>query len=507
MNESHTELYQRIQEFSLDDRTSDFPFSRRLARENRWSPEYAERAIAEYKKFAFLAVAAGHPVTPSEDVDRVWHLHLLYTQSYWGEFCPQVLQTPLHHSPTRGGKPENRKFHDWYDRTLASYEAFFGYPPPSDIWPAAAVRFDRHACFQYLNTRQYWLVPKPSWEIVPRFPANRSIVAVLLVGIALMLTGCEVLGLATFPNPLNFRGSEFLTLYITLTSAALICQWGSFEYFKRSDIEDSQENFSLDTYETAYLAGGNDRVVETAIATLVQRGHLKPDRTTRTLEVVNPLPENSHPLETAIESALRDRNKFDRYRLKTATGVAAFADEMRARLIHLKLLPNVKDSRQVQWLFALPAILVWLLGLTKLGVGMSRGKPVGFLLLLCVATAIVGWQLLKRSWHRNRYGDRVLADLQVRHADLKNQLLDDLEDRAGLAFALFGISVLTGDELQGLRQVFISFWSTDDYYGSSSSSNSGSGWGGCGGGGSSCGNSCGSSCGGGCGGCGGCGGG
>ncbi|MBE9042352.1 TIGR04222 domain-containing membrane protein, partial [Oscillatoriales cyanobacterium LEGE 11467] len=468
MNEQHIELYQRIQEFSLDDRTSDFTFTQRLARENRWTLQYAERSIVEYKKFAFLAVAAGHPVTPSEEVDRVWHLHLLYTQSYWGEFCPHILQTPLHHSPTRGGKQEYHKFHDWYDRTLASYEAFFGYPPPADIWPAAAVRFDRNACFQYLNTRQYWLLPKPSREIVPQFSGNRSMVAVVLLGIALTLTGCEVLGLATFPNPLDFRGSQFLTLYITLVSAALIFQWGSFEYFKRSDIENLEETVSLDTYETAYLAGGNDRVVETAIATLVQRGHLKPDRKTRTLEVVNPLPDNSHPLEAAIESELQARSKFDRFRLKTAAGVVAFTDDIRNRLINLKLLPKLKDSRQLQWLFALPVLLVWLLGLTKLGVGMSRGKPVGFLLLLCVATAFIGWQLLKRSWHRTEYGEWVLTRLQMRHSDLKKQLLDDLGEQAGLAFALFGMSVLTSGELQGLRQVLASFWSpyySDRLYG------------------------------------------
>jgi hypothetical protein len=36
-----------------------------------------------------------HIVTPSEQVDQVWHLHLTYTRSYWDEFCPNVLGQPF----------------------------------------------------------------------------------------------------------------------------------------------------------------------------------------------------------------------------------------------------------------------------------------------------------------------------------------------------------------------------------------------------------------------------
>jgi hypothetical protein len=76
-------LYQRIQAFPLAQLNNQLSFSKRLARDNGWSSGYAQRVIEEYKKFAFLAVAAGHPVTPSDQVDQVWHLHLTYTRSYW----------------------------------------------------------------------------------------------------------------------------------------------------------------------------------------------------------------------------------------------------------------------------------------------------------------------------------------------------------------------------------------------------------------------------------------
>ena len=129
MNQQQNQLYQQIQAFSLDDLDAKWGFSRRLAKENSWSDCYTQRVIAEYKKFAFLAVAAGHPVSPSQPVDQVWHLHLTYTKSYWQEFCPQILQMPLHHEPSRGGSGKRDKYNDWYSKTLASYEQFFGDAP------------------------------------------------------------------------------------------------------------------------------------------------------------------------------------------------------------------------------------------------------------------------------------------------------------------------------------------------------------------------------------------
>jgi len=129
------ELRARIQAFSPDEPGVVFPFSARLAQENGWSREHALRVTREYLRFVYLAMTAGHPVTPSRAVDEAWHLHLTYTRSYWEEMCGRVLGRPLHHEPTRGGAAEEAKFSDWYARTLASYRTAFGEEPPADVWP------------------------------------------------------------------------------------------------------------------------------------------------------------------------------------------------------------------------------------------------------------------------------------------------------------------------------------------------------------------------------------
>ena len=133
--------WSRLAAHDIDNQTHHLTFSKRLARDNDWTAARAVRVIYEYKRFCFLAMHAGHPVTPSDDVDQVWHLHLTYTREYWERFCPKVLGKLLHHGPTEGGETEEAKYHDWYSNTLESYSRFFG-DPPSDIWPAIEQRFE-----------------------------------------------------------------------------------------------------------------------------------------------------------------------------------------------------------------------------------------------------------------------------------------------------------------------------------------------------------------------------
>src|SRR5687767_9155876 len=106
MNRQQSELYERVRSYRFDADGATHTFADRLAQENGWTRGYTRRVIEEYRKFAFLAAAAGHPVSPSDAVDQAWHLHLLYIRGYWDEFCGKVLGMPLHHEPSRGGGAE-----------------------------------------------------------------------------------------------------------------------------------------------------------------------------------------------------------------------------------------------------------------------------------------------------------------------------------------------------------------------------------------------------------------
>ena len=69
------QLWARIQAHPLDQPDAVLPISRRLARENDWSQDFALGVIEEYRRFVFLAMVAGHPVTHSDQVDQAWHHH------------------------------------------------------------------------------------------------------------------------------------------------------------------------------------------------------------------------------------------------------------------------------------------------------------------------------------------------------------------------------------------------------------------------------------------------
>ena len=142
MNPQEDPLWNRLLAFDFDIAGDALTFTRRLARENGWSVGFAGRVVEEYRRFLYLALRAGHPVTPSDAVDQAWHLHLVYSRSYWDDLCAQVLQQPLHHGPTRGGQAEDRRFLGDYEATRSSYRRCFGSAPPADLWPAPEVRFD-----------------------------------------------------------------------------------------------------------------------------------------------------------------------------------------------------------------------------------------------------------------------------------------------------------------------------------------------------------------------------
>jgi len=135
-------LWARIDAFEIDPGAKAQSFADRLGEECGWDQDTTETAIEEYKRFVYLTQVSDRPVTPSVAVDLVWHLHLAYSESYWGELCRHVLGRPLHHRPTPGGKAAAETYREQYEHTLALYEAEFGETPPRLFWGTPNQRFN-----------------------------------------------------------------------------------------------------------------------------------------------------------------------------------------------------------------------------------------------------------------------------------------------------------------------------------------------------------------------------
>jgi uncharacterized protein (TIGR04222 family) len=488
---AQTALYQRLQAFCFDRPDSFLSFSQRLMRENHWSREFTDRAIEEYRRFAFLAVVAGHPVTPSDQVDQVWHLHLTYTRSYWEEFCPQVLQMPFHHEPTRGGAAESQKFEDWYSKTLESYQQWFGELPPEDIWPPAAIRFGPGSKFVRVNAAQNWVLPKPNLKLPVRSPQ-----LVLFLPLILILTGCEAI--VGFANPLDLKGQEFLALYGGLMAIIIPAA-----YWLQSRLwlpDDSSPLPNLDTYEVAYLVMGKSHVVDTAIAALTQQGYVKPEPDGQTLVLEKPVEPSRHWVEQSVATAIETDNWISAVRGADTLKLDAIHDQ----LIQLKLMMSPTQSFKARAYPTLLVVALLGLGVAKIVVGVSRDKPVGFLIMLCFILVLVAMQLFdgtsfRRPWgNRTRFGDRALTAMRDRQQ--RPTSVDD-NPQLPMLIALFGVQILAGSSLTDLRTLLMPTPSsayTDSGGGDTGIGSSCSGGSSCGGGGGGCGGG-----GGGCGGCGG----
>ncbi len=499
-------LWPRLAALDLDG-SDALSFSGRLARDNGWAPGFARRVVLEYKRFVFLAATCGHPVTPSDEVDQAWHLHLVYTRSYWDELCGQVLGFPLHHGPTKGGAAEGGKFADWYAATLASYRAAFGAEPPADIWPPAAVRFGEAPFFRRINVRRYWLLPRSGWSgwglslrqrlgrhlshcrgwgralgqmlrrVLRRPAAGRWAGAgALLLLFGLALVGCTA---RTPLNPLDWYGPEFLTLFWVLLVGGL----GGAEWARARD-RGPAEDYSgppLNTYALARLADRGQRLADSALAALAHSGHLEllGEQKVRRTDAAPP----TDLYERAVWNLVIPTgwSKLAEVREQAALPQIGAVQQLDTELEARDLLLVPSERRRLNGYVLWVGLALGVLGLAKVMVGSMRGRPVGLLVLSLLALAgIVAYCYHAHgAWATGR-GARLLRELAAGVRQRRHAAGPPAADTVALTVALFGLSDLNGLGLGELGKRLAPPPSTD---GGGGDGGSGCGGGGCGGGG------------------------
>jgi uncharacterized protein (TIGR04222 family) len=448
-------------------------------------------------------------VTPSGQVDQAWHLHLTYTRAYWGEFCEQVLGRPLHHNPSRGGAAEQRRYRNDYARTLSSYRAHFGVLPPADIWPAPEQRFGDDLHFARVNLARHWVIRKPTVPPLRFGEGSRRALRrnLLLAAMALgsSALGCASLGLV---SPLDLSGGSFLSLYIPFAIATLGASWVIQRASRRNMLPRFRDIPSLDAYEAAFLTGGAKIALTTAFANLVAMGTFRFDAQTQSVSRAPAAPRPPHALERALDDRLRQSSGAD-----PSSGQAVASVLARPHALTHDLQTKLEQAELVapRSLIALAcALLVPAFGIVKIAVGVSRDKPVGFLILLVLASvAVIVWKF-RPGIDVTQRGKDALKMLRADYAHLAGPAAppaasggDPAWHHAQLlpmAIALYGTSVLAPAGLDPLSSLFPASYrqAHDKAGGGSADGSSASGCGGDGDGGG-CGGGCGG-CGGGCGG-------
>jgi uncharacterized protein (TIGR04222 family) len=465
-------LWERIAAFDIDGDTAPaVPFVARLARENSWPRRFADRAVCEYRRFVFLAMTAGRPMCPSEQVDGVWHLHLTYTRSYWQRFYGEVLGRPLHHDPTRGGAAECRKHWAMYADTLAAYRQAFGEEPPADLWPPPEQRFGPDLDVARVNRSDYWLVRKP------RVARRAVAVAALVVAVAFAL-GCG--------NPFKEQGADFLPYFFAAWGMAYVLGLIVRRVYKGPAPNPDEPGPELGPYEVAYLTGGRARVLATALVRLKDTGCA--DVAADGHVIIRHHPHHADPVENAVFGPLAKQsgNALD---LRPLAEAVKEIEDMRFGRLQKEGYLTTAGPRSLS--SVLPLLLcvgiIALVGLPRLVMGLENNRPSGFLIASMIGTFVVSLVSFARPVRRTRKTDAALANLSQRHAGLRKLRGALAPADAPLAVALFGAGVLSGTAYAAVYDRVYKYDGAGSGGGCTTASGCGGGGGGCGGGGGGCG--------------------
>ena len=442
---------------------------------------------SEYRRFLYLTQTAGQPMCPSSDVDCAWHLHLTQTRSY-RLFCERVLGRFLHHDASREGPAELARHKAMYCATLEAYRSTFSETPPRDIWPVVEARFGDAEPQRAEST---WRLPK----VLENGKAGQAVVVVAAAGIAWLVN--TALG----DLPWNrVPGLHFGVAYVL----AMVSVGWAFTAIRRHRAARITGAPVVDAFETAWLAGGHERVLGTAVAGLIDRGLLelspekKDDKITgahcrRTAKDAD-IGTLDRVEQICLAAAPEGDLDFDTLRRTTAAPLSAIP----RRLENAGLLLRAGEMGSSRAVAAMLMFALLVIALSRFGHVFSQGQWFPSLLpaLIWLNLHLV-FRLVEIRGRASVLGLKVLADMKVRHDNLKEGAPPSAAAPSPryvgaaalvtLAFALFGTqAVMASEAFAGINFVF-----GEDKTNPTGNSGSTAGCGGDGGG---------------CGGCGGCGG-
>jgi uncharacterized membrane protein YgcG len=208
------ELWANILNFDFDFPVSEYGFTTRLANENYWTKNFTINAIAEYKKFMYLATTSNFMVSPSAIVDIVWHQHLIFTQSYT-EFC-NLLGKQIQHVPSTHNRNEFEKFKQAKERTTKLYKEVFG-EQPKEIW-------------EYSDMYDSLELPKAKFKI-------RSFIVIGIIAFAVLLVPFYYL---LKPIYVQLDNPYFVYGFIAISIFTFCC----LEIFNRSYLAKTMDRFN-----------------------------------------------------------------------------------------------------------------------------------------------------------------------------------------------------------------------------------------------------------------------
>ena len=303
-------------------------------------------------------------------------------------------------------------------------------------------------------------------------------------------------------NPFKLSGPEFLWLYAVALGVAIAVTliWRFVVWLTRSESA-TVSGKSLNIWELAYLRGKDQAVAQTAVVELSTVKLVVADKNGSKLIATSQDPKTKlSPVPFAIYRAAQSAGGVASGRLQKE--IAFECQRIRGQLIQRGFIKSWGDRIWEVWPgYAAFGVLI-AAGFFRMGLGVLRGKPVGYLMMLIVATVVITAVLtltrLMTSAGKRALKDSVAEVKKYQAKQAQNPVPTVSKEAADPAFASWAFAVLGLAAVQNTLAPDITDLIKKPEL---ADGGSGSGCGGTGGdGGSGCG---GGGCGGGCGGCGG----
>jgi uncharacterized protein (TIGR04222 family) len=285
-------------------------------------------------------------------------------------------------------------------------------------------------------------------------------------------------------NEFDLLGPQFLSYYLPATFGTIFGAIAIRGLLKNPKGE--YADLDMTAYEAAYLSGGDRRVMEAAVAKLMVSEVLTTTAYPPFFKAAKDLTGNIDPVERAIHSAAKNHaisHVRDMYKY-----VAPVSNNIRPKLIAAGLILSDGQTaaiRTICTLMTLIPVLFW--GMPKILLGMSRHKPVAFLVALCGLGLFAALFFLGQTWIRTTRGDAALDNLKAENRALEYSIQHGTpgsDNEFAMATGLFGTAILlTSPLFLPMRNFFGSAWSGSTGGSSGFGCGSSCGGGGCGGGG------------------------
>lgn len=264
-------------------------------------------------------------------------------------------------------------------------------------------------------------------------------------------------------NPLDWFGTAFLVLYGGLFLSACILSSIIADWLRPA----GRPGTVGDADEIAVLFGKKDRFPEMVGARLLARDAIVVEK--NELHVM-PGASAQNPAESAV-LALPSPFKWPEMQRVTRP----MADRTEAGLVERGLLMQRAEARILGIWSAIPLALLIGFGALKHDVGVARDRPVGFLTVFMIITAVVALLRVFGIDRRTKAGIAAWQDARFASSRLRAA---PTRDEAAMAVALFGTGVLATSAL-------------GDFHRMRQAGSSGDGGGGDSGDGGGCGGGCG----------------